>query len=118
MKDNPGITDNQRQTAFNLGCSLALVSIFGIGLIGNFIMKGLHWGWVAILSVIALAGIGALSAALQKMFESGGGGGGGGGGQSAPDPSPEPSRKLEIPKAPESPKTSGIPTHWPPDRGL
>ena len=82
---------------------------------GGFIKDGLSWPWIALMSLVLLAGIGALSAALQRLFESDGGGGGGGGGRRARDPKPDPSRKLKIP---ESPKVEGIPTHWPPSADL
>lgn len=113
----PEMDETKKQTASSLGCSLALTSVLGTGLVGNFIKDGLSWPWIATMSLILLAGIGALSAALQKLLESGGGGGGGGGGRSAPDPKPDPSRKKDLPKATETSKAPET-LYWPPNAGL
>lgn len=109
------LDETTKQTAGSLGCSLAMTSVFGVGLVGNFVKNGLSTGWLVVLSLILFVAVGSLSYALQKLFESGGGGGGGGGGRSAPDPKPKPKRKLKIP---ESSKVDGIPTHWPPGPSL
>lgn len=109
MKNNPGITDNQRQTATTFGCGIALVALVGVGMIGKFIKDDLGWGWIILLSGLLLFGIGALTTGIQTALESGGGGSGGrddenGGG--TPEPDPKPRSRMRIPDA------------WPPDPSL